>query len=74
MRQSRGLLALGSPSSSVAETEAEAAVEEVEGSDVVRGAVVVSSGTLGSGQVMSLHSSGQNSLIVKIPLPCGVKP
>ena len=45
------------------------APEEVEGTEVavagaVEGAVAVYSGSLGSGQVTSLHSSGQNSLIL----------
>ena len=41
------------------------AAEEVEVMDEV---VVVMSGSLGSGQVMSLHSSEQNSLILYMQL------
>ena len=58
--QSRGLFARGSE---VVEGSAEKEVVVVERGVVVEG-FVPGSGAVGSGQVMSLDSSGQNSLIL----------
>ena len=68
--QSRGRLACGALSSPAVEVMAKAAevvvdvLEELEGTEVAAAGVGVSSGSLGSGQVMSIHWSGQNSLIL----------
>ena len=44
--------------------------EELEGTEVAAAGVGVYSGSLGSGQVMSIHSSGQVSYFIEeIPLP-----